>query len=88
MTYLDLDDLLHSAVRTLGAPAQVRDHGLLESALAPRAGHGVRRGRVRRRPREGAALLHSIAGNPALVDANKRLVVAAVVAFYAITASG
>jgi death on curing protein len=36
--FLDLDDLLHIATRTLGAEPRVRDHGLLESALArPRA---------------------------------------------------
>ena len=81
MIYLDLDDLLHVARRTLG-DVQVRDAGLLESALArPRSTafgeeaypsiHG-----------KAAALLHSIVRNHALVDGNKRLGLAATIAFY------
>jgi death-on-curing protein len=79
--YLDLDDLLHVAARTLGE-VQVRDIGLLESALArPRATafgedaypsmHG-----------KAAALLHSLARTQALIDGNKRLALAATIAFY------
>jgi death-on-curing protein len=79
--YLDLDDLLHVAARTLGE-AQVRDAGLLESALArPRTKafgedvspsiHG-----------KAAALLHSLARNHALVDGNERLALAGTIAFY------
>ena len=34
MIYLDLDALLHVANRALGVEPEVRDHGLLESALA------------------------------------------------------
>jgi death-on-curing protein len=79
--HLDLDDLLHVAARTLGE-AQLRDVGLLESALArPRATafgedaypsiHG-----------KAAALLHSLARTQALVDGNKRLALAATIAFY------
>lgn len=81
MIHLDLDDLLHVAARTLGE-VQVRDAGLLESALArPRATafgedaypsvHG-----------KAAALLHSLARNHALVDGNKCLALAATIAFY------
>ena len=81
MIHLDLDDLLHVAARTLGE-VQVRDAGLLESALArPRATafgedaypsvHG-----------KATALLHSLARNHALVDGNKRLALAATIAFY------
>jgi death-on-curing protein len=77
----DLDDLLHVATRTLGTFA-VRDAGLLDSALArPRSTafgeetypsiHG-----------KAAALLHSLARNHALVDGNKRLALAATIAFY------
>jgi death on curing protein len=79
--HLDLDDLLHVAARTLGT-FDVRDAGLLESALArPRSTafgeetypsiHG-----------KAAALLHSLARNHALVDGNKRLALAATIAFY------
>ena len=81
MIYLDLDDLLYVAARTL-SEVQVRDAGLLESALArPRSTafgadaypsiHG-----------KAAALLHSVARNHALVDGNKRLALAATIAFY------
>ena len=81
MIYLDLDDLLHVAARTLGE-VQVRDIGLLESALArPRATafgedaypsmHG-----------KAAALLHSLARTQAMIDGNKRLALAATIAFY------
>jgi death on curing protein len=78
--HLDLDDLLHVAARTLGDVA-VRDVGLLESALArPRStafgedAYPSIHGKV-------AALLHSLARNHALVDGNKRLVLAATIAF-------
>jgi death on curing protein len=71
--YLTLAALLRIAQRVCGQDVQVRDAGLLESALArPRAGmygqdaypsiHG-----------KAAALLHSLVSNHALVDGNKRL---------------
>jgi death-on-curing protein len=80
--YLRLDDALHVARRALGTEPEVRDHGLLESALG--------------RPRatvfgadaypsihdKAAALLHSLARNHTLVDGNKRLALAATIAFY------
>ena len=82
MIFLELEDLLHIAERILPTTPVVRDYGLLESALArPRATafgedayadiHG-----------KAAALLHSLARNHALVDGNKRLALAAVLAFY------
>lgn len=81
MIHLDLEDLLYVAARTLGE-VRVRDAGLLESAVArPRATafgddaypsiHG-----------KAAALLHSLARNHSLVDGNKRLALAATIAFY------
>lgn len=71
--YLTLSALLQIARRVCGEGVQVRDAGLLESALArPRASmyhqdayptlHG-----------KAAALLHSLVSNHALVDGNKRL---------------
>jgi death on curing protein len=80
--FLDLDALLHIAQRTLGSAPVVRDHGLLESALArPRASafgedayDGIHA--------KAAALLHSLARNHALVDGNKRLALAGLLAFY------
>ena len=71
--YLTLAALLQVARRVCGEDVQVRDAGLLESALArPRAAmygqdayptiHG-----------KAGALLHSLVSNHALVDGNKRL---------------
>jgi death-on-curing protein len=79
--YLTLPELLHVAERTLPGEPQIRDFGLLESALArPQATvfgadayHGVEE--------KAAALLHSLARNHALVDGNKRLALAATIAF-------
>jgi death-on-curing protein len=81
--FLELEpDLLYIAERTLGHAPQVRDYGLLESALArPRAtafGDDAYAGIHRK----AAALLHSLAKNHALIDGNKRLALAAVLAFY------
>ena len=83
MIYLDLDDLLHIGRRTLGA-VEVRDVGLLESALArPKAsafGEDAYPGLLEK----AAALLHSLARNHALVDGNKRLALAGTLAFLGI----
>jgi death-on-curing protein len=80
--FLELEDLLYVAERTLGHAPQVRDYGLLESALArPRAtafGDDAYAGIHRK----AAALLHSLATNRALIDGNERLALAAVLAFY------
>jgi len=80
--FLELDDLLHIARRTLGTEPVVRDYGLLESALArPRAtafGDDAYSGVHEK----AAALLHSLAPNHALVDGNKRIALAALLAFY------
>lgn len=84
MIYLTLAELLHVAERALGHEAPFRDIGLLEAALA--------------RPRttlfgadayptleaKAAALAHSIVGNRALVDGNKRLALATTIAFLGI----
>jgi death on curing protein len=82
--FLDLDAVLHIAERTLGVAPVVRDYGLLESAVArPRAtafGEDAYSGIHEK----AAALLHSIARNHALVDGNKRLGLAGVLAFYGV----
>lgn len=81
MIYLDIEDLLRIAARVVDGQVQVRDAGLLESAA--------------HRPRttvfgadaypdihdKAAALLHSVVSNHALVDGNKRLGLAGVIAF-------
>jgi len=82
--FLDLDDLLHIAERTLGTEPQVRDVGLLQSALArPRASaHGE--DAYSSIHAKAAALLHALARNHGLVDGNKRLALATVLAFYGV----
>lgn len=69
--YLDLEDLLALTADLRAGP--VRDHGLLESAVArPRTsvfGEDAYPALVDK----AAALLHSICKNHALVDGNKRL---------------
>jgi death-on-curing protein len=79
--FLDLKDLLHVAQRTLGGPAEVRDVGLLESALARPQASAFGEDAYATIHEKTAALLHSIARNRALVDGNKRLALAAMLAF-------
>lgn len=82
MIYLDLDDLLHVAERVLGVSPDVRDVGLLGSALArPRASAGGHDA-YRTIHDKAAALLLSLSRNHGLVDGNKRMALAAVIAFY------
>jgi death on curing protein len=79
VVYLELEDLL-SLIRRL-AVGPVRDVGLLDAACArPRAtAFGV--DAYPDLFQKAAALLHSIAGNHALVDGNKRLAWLATVVF-------
>jgi death on curing protein len=82
--YLTLPELLLVAARALGSEPAVRDYGLLESALArPQAtvfGSDAYRGL----DAKAAALLHSLARNHALIDGNKRIALAATIAFYGV----
>jgi death on curing protein len=82
--FLDLDDLLHVAGRTLGEDPVVRDHGLLESALARPQASAFGQDAYADLHEKAAALLHSLARNHALVDGNKRLALAATIAFLGI----
>lgn len=84
MIYLDLDSLLHIAVRTLGTDPVVHDYGLLESALARPQASAFGQDAYPGLFEKSAALLHSLARNHALVDGNKRLALAATIAFLAI----
>jgi death on curing protein len=80
--FLDLGALLYIAKRTLGNEPDVRDHGLLESALARPQASAFGRDAYPDIHGKAAALLHSLARNQALVDGNKRLALAATIAFY------
>jgi death-on-curing protein len=79
--HLDLDDLLHIAARTLGE-VKVRDAGLLESAAARPWSTAFGEDVYPLIHGKAAALLHSVARNHALIDGNKRLALAATIAFY------
>jgi death-on-curing protein len=79
--YLDLDDLLHIAARTLGQSPEIRDLGLLESAVARPQTTVFGQDAYPTLEAKAAALLHSVTRNHALVDGNKRLGLASVIAF-------
>lgn len=81
MICLTLRELLYIAERTLGAEPAVRDHGLLESALARPRATVFGRDAYPTPDGKAAALLHSLARNHALVDGNKRLALAGLIAF-------
>lgn len=80
MIYLDVEDLLHIAERTLG-DVEVRDLGLLESAAARPQASAFGEDAYPSIVEKVAALIHSIARNHALVDGNKRLALAGGIAF-------
>lgn len=81
MIYLTLPELLHVAERTLGPEVPVRDYGLLESALARTQATAFGLDAYDGLEEKASALLHSLARNHALVDGNKRLALAATIAF-------
>ena len=84
MIYLTLPELLHIAVRALGGEPEVRDYGLLESALARPQATAFGSDAYPGLDAKAAALLHSLARNHALLDGNKRLALAATIAFYGV----
>lgn len=84
MIYLTLPELLHVAQRVLGCEPPVRDIGLLESALARPQATAFGSDAYPDVDAKAAALLHSLARNHALVDGNKRLALAGVIAFYGV----
>jgi death-on-curing protein len=82
MIYLTLPELLRVAERVLGPGFEVRDPGLLESALARPRATVFGEDAYPTLDEKAAALLHSLTRNHALVDGNKRLGLAGVIAFY------
>lgn len=82
MIYLTLAELLHIADRTLDGQVSVRDHGLLEAAVARPQASVAGQDAYPTLDHKAAALLHSLARNHALVDGNKRLALAGLIAFY------
>ena len=79
VVYLDLEDLL-VFTDLLGA-GPVRDPGLLDSACARARSSAFGMDAYPTLELKAAALLHSICGNHALVDGNKRLGLVATVTF-------
>lgn len=82
--YLDLEDLLEIARRAIGNSVEVRDFGLLESALARPRASVFGRDAYPELHVKAAALLHSLLCNHALLDGNKRLAWTACLTFLAI----
>jgi death-on-curing protein len=80
--FLSLPELLHVADRTLGPDYTVRDYGLLEAALARPQATVFGKDAYPTLDAKAAALLHSLARNHALIDGNKRLALAGLIAFY------
>ena len=81
MIYLTLPELLYVAERTLGPGYTVRDYGLLEAALFRPQATAFGKDAYPDLDTKAAALLHSIARNHALIDGDKRLALAAIIAF-------
>jgi death on curing protein len=79
--YLDVDDLLYIAGRAL-TTVQVRDMGLLQAAAARPRVSAFGPDAYPSMHEKAAALLHSLARTHALVDGNKRLALAATLAFF------
>ncbi|MGY1632256.1 type II toxin-antitoxin system death-on-curing family toxin [Geodermatophilus sp. SYSU D01186] len=83
MIFLDVDDLLHVAGRAIGE-VDLRDVGLLDSAAARPRSTAFGEDAYPTIHEKAAALLHSLARNHPLVDGNKRLSLAATIAFYGV----
>lgn len=81
MIYLRYSELLRIAERVLNGPPLIRDAGLLEAALARPQTSVFGEDAYPSLLEKAAALTHSIARNHALVDGNKRLALAGLIAF-------
>lgn len=81
MIYSTPAELLHVAKRATGGEADIRDHGLLASAAARPQATAFGEDAYSGMAEKAAALMHSLARNHSLVDGNKRLALAGVIAF-------
>lgn len=84
MIYLTVPEMLHVAERALGFEPKVRDIGLLDAAAARPAASAFGRDAYPDLDAKAAALLHSLARNRALMEGNKRLALAGVIAVYGV----
>lgn len=81
MIYLRYEELIYIAERAIGPDVVVRDHGLLESALARPQASVFGRDAYPTLMLKAAALTHSLVRNHGLVDGNKRLGLSGLIAF-------
>jgi death on curing protein len=81
LIFLEVEDLLYIAERVLPA-VELRDVGLLEAAAARPRASAFGEEAYPTLHEKAAALLHSVVRNHPLVDGNKGLDLASVVAFY------
>jgi death on curing protein len=79
--YLTVPELIYIASRVLDSEVTVRDHGLLESATARPHATAFGTDAYETIEEKAAALMHSLARNHALIDGNRRLALAAAIAF-------
>jgi death-on-curing protein len=77
-------ELLYIAACAIGAEPAVRDYGLLEAAAARPQATAFGAEAYPGLDAKAAALMHSLARNHALIDGDKRLALAAVIAFYGV----
>ena len=70
--YLDRDDVLVSGAAAVGVELRVADYGLLDAAVARPQATAFEVDAYPDLLTKAAALLQSLARNPALVDGNKR----------------
>lgn len=83
MIYLSLPELMRVARRVLVEGVEVRDVGLLESALARSRATVFGRDAYPTLDEKAAALLHSLVHTEA-IDGNKRLALGGLIAFYGV----
>ena len=81
MIYLTAPELIYIASRVIDGDVTVRDHGLLDSATARPQATVFGTHAYETVEEKAASLLHSLARNRALIDGNKRLALAATIAF-------
>ena len=81
MIYLSPAELVHVAERATGGEVEVRDHGLLASAAARPQATVFGQDAYPGLDHKAGALLHSLARNHPLIDGNKRLALAGLIAF-------
>ena len=84
MIFLSAQDFIYIAERAVGAAPAIRDRGLLESASVRPGTSWQGADAYPTIDEKAAALVHSLVSNHALVDGNKRLGLAGLIAFLGI----